>query len=198
MAGKIDRSAPLRPCDTVRRVISGRLVCAVAMVGSVAVTGCGSGTSSSSTSRVEFKTGLASSQREFRRLGTDIARDITGAGSKTDAQLAKEFGGLATRAGQQAAQLAALTAPARYTRRMSSLVAGFHAIKADLSKISTAATDHDASSARTATRSLLIDAAKIKTADTSLSKDLGLPPVQGASSTSSSSSVSSTSTTGGG
>ncbi len=158
----------------------------------MAIAGCGSGKSSSSTSQVDFKTGLATTQQAFRKLGTDIAKDITGAGTKTDTQLAKEFGGLATRAGQQATQLAALKAPARYTQRMTNLVAGFHAIKIDLAKISTAATQHDATSAETATRSLLVDAAKIKTADTSLSKDLGLPPAGGASSSSSSSSTTST------
>lgn len=168
----------------------------MAMTATIAVAGCGSGTSSSA-SQVDFKTGFATSQKDFRKLGTDIAKDITGAGSRTDAQLATEFGGLATRADQQAGGLAALKAPPKYTKRMSSLVAGFHAIKADLSKISTAATHHDAKRAEAATRSLLTDAAKIKTADTSLSKALGLPPVQAVSSASTSSSAAKTSTTGG-
>jgi hypothetical protein len=172
-------------------------VCALAMTVAVAVAGCGSGKSSSSASQVDFKAGFATSQKAFRKLGTDIAKDITGAGAKTDAVLAKEFDGLATRAEQQARQLAALKAPAKYTQRMTSLVAGFHAIKADLSKIATAATNHDASSAEAATRALLADAAKIKTADVSLSKALGLPPVQGARSGSRSSSASATNTTGG-
>ena len=70
--------------------------------------GCGSNSSSSSSaSRAEFKAGFATSQREFRKLGTTLAKDITRAGSRTDAQLAKEFGALATRARQQAADLAA-------------------------------------------------------------------------------------------
>lgn len=167
------------------------------MTAAVAVAGCGSGKSSSSSSQVDFQTGFGASQTAFRTLGTDIAKDITGAGSRTDAQLAKEFKGLATRADQQASRLAALKVPAKYSKRVTSLVAGFRAIKTDLSKISTAATNHDASNAEAATRSLLTDAAKIKTADTSLSKDLGLPPVQAVSSTSTSSSASETTTTGG-
>ena len=171
------------------------------MAAAVIVAGCGSGKSSSSTSQVAFKAGFATSQKEFRKLGTDIARDITGAGAKTDADLAKEFTALATSAEHQSTQLAALQSPAKYRQRIASLVAGFHAMKADLAKIATAATDHDASSAEAATRSLLSDAAKIKTADVSLSKDLGLPGVQGASSTTSttstSSSVSATHTSGG-
>lgn len=180
------------------RVISGRLVCAAAMVLGLGLAGCGSGTSSSSsTSQVAFKAGFATSQKEFRKLGTELAKDITGAGVRTDAELAKEFSRLATRAGQQADQLAALHAPAKYAARVSALVAGFHGMKADLAKISTAATNHDASSAEAATRTLLTDAAKIKTADVSLSKALGLPAAGAASSSSASASASTTSTTSG-
>jgi hypothetical protein len=180
------------------RVISARLVCAAGLVVGLALAGCGSGKSSSTTtSQVAFKAGFATSQKEFRKLGTDLAKDITGAGARTDAELAKEFNRLATRASQQADQLAALHAPAKYATRVSSLVAGFHGMKADLSKISTAATNHDASSAEAATRQLLTDAAKIKTADVSLSKDLGLPQAGRASSSSASTSASTTTTTSG-
>ncbi|MFZ1995185.1 MAG: hypothetical protein WAU75_13810 [Solirubrobacteraceae bacterium] len=155
-------------------MISLRLVCAVTMTASVAVAGCGSGRSST-TSRVDFKTGFATSQNAFRQLVTDIAKDLTGAETKTDAELAKEFGVLGDRADRQASRLATLTPPARYATRVRAVVAGCHALKADLSKLSTAATHNDAPSARTAARALLTDAAKVKTADTSLSKALGLP-----------------------
>jgi hypothetical protein len=160
------------------RVISVRPVCALAVTASIAVAGCGSGKSSSSISRVDFKTGFAANHKEFSAFATAIAKDLTGAGSKTDAQLATEFDGLATRADQQASQLADLTPPSKYAKRMGTLVTGFHALKADLSTISTAATKHNAQSAETATRTLLTDAAKIKSADTSLSKDLGLVKAQ--------------------
>jgi hypothetical protein len=178
-------------------VISRRLVCALAMMASIAVGGCGSGKSSSSISGVDFKTGFATSQKDFRELVTKMVKDLTAAGSQTDAQLAKEFSGLAARADQEASQLTDLTAPSKYAKRMTSLVAGFHAMKTDLSKISTAATQHDAATAESATRALLTDAAKIKTADTSLSKQLGLPQTPKASSPSKRSSASGTHTTGG-
>jgi hypothetical protein len=55
------------------------------------------------------------------------------------------------------------------------MVAGFHAVKGDLSKISTAAVHHDAASGEAATRTLLSDAATVKIADVALSKALGLP-----------------------
>ena len=173
------------------------------MTAAVAMAGCGSGKSSTSTSQVAFKTGFAGSQKDFRKLGTDIAKDITGAGARTDAQLSREFTALAARAKQQASQLSDLKVPAKYSQRVASLVAGFRGLEADLSKISTAATNHDASSAEAATRALLTHAAKIKTADVSLSKALGLPGVSSASSgsasasSSASGSSSSTGTTGG-
>jgi hypothetical protein len=159
----------------------------VALAAGIALAGCGSSGKSSTTSQASFKTGLATSQQDFRKLGTDIAKDITGAGNKTDAAIAREFGNLATRAGQQADQLAALHVPARYHRQVASLVSGFHAVKADLANIATAATHHNASNAQAATRELLRDAATIKTADNALSKSLGLP-APGASRTSTSSS----------
>ena len=144
------------------------------MAAPLAVAGCGSGKSSSSTSRVDFKTGFASSHKDLGVLAAAIANDIKGAGSKSDKQLAKEFGALATRADQEATRLSGLTVPAKYSKRVTTLVAGFHSVNADLTKIATAATKHDAASAQTAARAVLIDAAKVKTTDTSLSKDLGL------------------------
>jgi hypothetical protein len=199
MGGKIERA-----CDSVRAVINRRVLCAVAMTASVTAAGCGGSSGKASTaSHVDFKTGFVASQQDFRTLGTEIAKDITGAGTKSDAQLGKEFSALSTRAGQQATQLAALRPTAKYKSQMTTLVGGFHSLRGDLSKISTAATDHDAPAAQTATRSMLADAAKIKTADTVLSKALGLPPTQVASSksksssTSKSSSASSTSSGGG-
>jgi hypothetical protein len=62
----------------VARVINRKFVCAVTMTASVAAAGCGSGKSSSSSTRhVDFKTGFATSQKDFRKLGTDIAKYIT-------------------------------------------------------------------------------------------------------------------------
>jgi hypothetical protein len=158
----------------LRRVIKPRLASALVLAG-IAAAGCGSSHTSTTTSQVSFKTGFATSQKEFRQLGTDIAKDITGAGNKTDAALAAEFGTLTKRADQQATQLAALHVPAKLKQQVARMVAGFHAVKGDLSKISTAAVHHDAASAETATRALLAHAATVKTADVALSKALGLP-----------------------
>jgi hypothetical protein len=170
----------------LRRVINRTLACAAVLAG-IAAAGCGSSHTSTTTSQVSFKNGFATSQTEFRRLGTDIAKDITGAGNKTDAALATEFDELATRADQQAAQLNSLHIPARYKTRVAKMVTGFHAVKDDLSNISTAAKNHNASNAEAATRSLLTDAATVKTADVTLSKALGLPAPSAAKSSTTSS-----------
>jgi hypothetical protein len=178
MAAKIDRFAVAdsdRPVRYRAPVPKAKLTCAAALTVGLAAAGCGSGGHSSTASQTSFKSGFAVSQRIFRSFGTDIARDITGAGNKTDAQLATEFRALADRAGQQATQLAALQPPAKYKRLIATLVAGFHATKADLSLIATAATHNDAASAAGATRTLLRDAARIKAVDVSLSRALGLP-----------------------
>lgn len=164
-----------------------RSACALAVAAGIAVAGCGSGGQTSTSSHASFKSGFATIQRNFRQLGTDIAKDITGAGKKTDAAIADEFSKLATRANQQAAQLDALNAPPPYRNQVAKMFTGFHAIKNDLSDIATAATNHNASNAEAATRELLRDAATIKSADDALSKSLGLP-APGASSTSTSSS----------
>ena len=111
-----------------------------ALAAGMVAAGCGSSSKSSTTSQVSFKSGFATSQQDFRTLGTDIAKDITGAGNKTDAAIAAEFGKLATRASQQADQLAALHVPARYEKQVARMVSGFHAVKGDLTNIATAAT----------------------------------------------------------
>jgi hypothetical protein len=158
----------------LRRVINRRLACAVVLAG-IAAAGCGSSHTSTTTSQVSFRSGFATSAREFRQLGTDIAKDITGAGNKTDAALVTEFDNLATRADQQAAQLESLHIPARYKTQVAKMVTGFHAVKNDLSNISTAAKNHNVSNAEAATRELLHDAVTIKSADVALSTALGLP-----------------------
>jgi hypothetical protein len=149
-----------------------RTLAGVVATAALAVTACGG---SGGVSLAAFKTGFATSQKQFRQLGATLASDITGARAKTDAALASEFATLASRARRQAADLAKLKAPAPYDRGIKSLVAGFHSLAADLTQISTAATKHDAKTAAAAAKNLFTDATKIKSADAGLSKALGLP-----------------------
>jgi hypothetical protein len=153
------------------RQLINRMLAGVVVTAAVALTGCGG---SGGVSRAAFKAGFATSQKQFRQLGTTLASDITGARAKTDAALASEFATLAARARRQAADLAKLKAPAQYDGRINGLVAGFHSLAADLTQISDAATKHDAKTAAAAVKTLFTDATKIKAADAGLSKSLGL------------------------
>ncbi|HET9102734.1 MAG TPA: hypothetical protein VFN55_05220 [Solirubrobacteraceae bacterium] len=148
-----------------------RGILAAAAVCVLALAGCGG---SSEPSLSAFKTGFVSEKTAFRKLGLDLQQEITGAKSKTDAQLATEINALAVRASNQADGLAKLNPPAKFKAQLSKLVAGFRSVSTDLRSIATAAVKHDAASARTATMTLLTDAAKVKSADDAITQGLGL------------------------
>jgi hypothetical protein len=148
------------------------MLISAATVAALALAGCGG---SSGPSPSTFKSGYSADKSQFRKLGSDLGSAITGAAKKTDDQLATELGALGTRAKQQAAQLSKLKPPSKFKTELSSLVSGLNAVAADLTNISTAAAKHDATTAESATKTLVGDAAKVKTADTSLTKALGLP-----------------------
>ena len=134
--------------------------------------GCGG---NSAPSLSAFKSGFAANKKSFHSLGLDLQKAIATAQSKTDTQLAAEIGALATRARQQATSLGKLNPPSRYKADLAKLTAGFKAVAADLGQIATAATRHDAATARTATLSLIRDAATVKSGDTGISAGLHLP-----------------------
>lgn len=143
-----------------------------ATVLALALAGCGG---SGGPSLSAFKSGFSADRTRFRQLGLDLEHAIAGAQSKTDAQLAGEIGALSKRAKQQASQLSRLQAPSKYQGELQKLVSALDAVGADLGHISTAATDHNVAAARSATRTLLSDAAKVKAADDGLSAGLRLP-----------------------
>ncbi len=152
-----------------------RAMAMAAVIGALALAGCGGSSKPSQPSLSAFKSGFATEKAAFRQLGLDLQKAITGAQAKTDAQLATEIGGLAARSSAQAARLAALRAPDKFKSSLTSLVSGFKAVSADLGSIAAAAVKHDAATAKTATKTLLADSAKVKTADDTISKGLGLP-----------------------
>jgi hypothetical protein len=148
------------------------MLISAATAAGLALAGCGG---SSGPSLSTFKSGYSADKTQFRKLGTDLGSEITGAKQKTDAELATELGALAARAKQQASQLSKLNPPSKYKTELSSLVTGFNAVGSDLTVIAAAAAKHDAATAGSTTKTLLRDAATVKTADTSLTKALGLP-----------------------
>ncbi|MGA2013788.1 MAG: hypothetical protein ABSH51_25105 [Solirubrobacteraceae bacterium] len=132
-------------------------------------------TSAATATPAAFKASFAVVQKQFRRLGSTLGYDVLHAGKKSDAQITAEFGALAAGALAQSQHLAALGTPAAYRPEIATLVSGFDGVARDLAKISEAGIDHSATAAETATRRLLLDAAKIKQADNAISKSLGLP-----------------------
>ncbi len=138
----------------------------------LALSGCGG---SSQPSLSKFKTDFKSDKASFRQLGLDLQRAITGAQAKTDAQLAIQISSLAARASAEASSIAKLNPPDKYKTETHKLSAGFNAVAADLRSISAAAVKHDATTAKQATTALLGDAAKVKAADDTITKGLGLP-----------------------
>jgi len=121
-----------------------------------------------------FKSAYAAEKVKFRQLGSDLAKAVEGARSKSNAQLATEFQALSVRAAQQAARLANLHPPAKYMNDLAQLTTSFAAVAADLTAIASAATNGDPPAAKAATEKLVQDAARVKAHDTALTKSLGL------------------------
>ncbi len=144
------------------------------VLAALALAGCG-GSGSSEPSLSSFKSGFVAEKGSFRQLGLDLQKAITGARAKTDAQLATEIDSLAARSSSQATRLSMLKPPAKFKADLTTLTAGFRSVSTDLRSIAAAAVKHDAATARTATETLLTDAAKVKTADTAITRGLGLP-----------------------
>jgi hypothetical protein len=134
--------------------------------------GCGS---SAAPSLSSFKHGFAASKAKFAKLGSDLGTTIEKAGAKTDVQLAAELDRLAARAKTQAAALRKLDPPAKFKSELTQLSSGLDSVSTDLRSIAGAANAHNATQAKSATKTLLGDATKVKAADTALTKQLGLP-----------------------
>jgi hypothetical protein len=142
----------------------------------LALAGCGGSSGGGGPSLSKFKSGFAADKIQFRKLGLDLQGAITGAGSKTDAELASELGTLSGRARQQAGQLAELAPPANYRTGLNRLVSDFHSISSDLGTMSVAASKHEVAAAKAATKTLLRDAVKLKSSDAALTSALHLAP----------------------
>jgi hypothetical protein len=109
------------------------------------------------------------------KIGVDIASAVNGADKETDAQLAKQFQGLAIRASAASIKVGKLKgatgANLTFQRNLQlALVKG----ASDLAAIYAAAVTHSASRAKTATIKLYKDSVPIKSFRVSLAKSLGI------------------------
>jgi hypothetical protein len=131
--------------------------------------------SAPASSPADFKRAFAAQKVIFTKLGSDLAKSVEGAGSKSNSALAVEFESLSSRAAQQAVRLAKLDPPAKYLSDLAGLTSGFASVAADLTAISTAAAAGNPPAAKAATTKLLRDAATVKAHDNSLTASLGIP-----------------------
>ncbi|MEA2191147.1 MAG: hypothetical protein QOI73_1268 [Solirubrobacteraceae bacterium] len=133
--------------------------------------GCGGGDDKNKDT-AKFDSGAKAATTETTKIGTDIGTAIQTASKQTDAELAATFTDLASRARGVVADLNALDPPAASRAKVNALVSALGTGAQDLDAIGTAARGHDASSARSATQTLVGDSPPIKAAKDALDADL--------------------------
>lgn len=120
-----------------------------------------------------FKTGAKTATAATTKIGEDLGTAIQGADKETDAALAATFTSLATRARSVVADLNALDTPQESRAEVTALVGALTTGAQDIDAIATAARAHDASSARSATETLVRDSPAIKAAREALEAEIG-------------------------
>jgi hypothetical protein len=138
------------------------------------VAACGSSGSSGPTES-SLKTAFAANKVVLTALGNDVSAGVTHARGQTDLALASQFSALSTRATAEVAALKALKAPTKFNAPLTALEDAVSKAGDDLHSIAAAANAHDATSAKTATESLILDSRVAKSTDNALSAQLGLP-----------------------
>lgn len=122
-----------------------------------------------------FKQRFAPVNTAIRADGNSVGAELQSAAKQTDAQLAVAFANLATRTANLTKRLSALAAPASYATAKRKLTLALLAGAKDLLAIAKAAQAHDANAARTSTKRLVVDSAKIRSTRVALAGKLGLP-----------------------
>ena len=153
-----------------------RLLPLAALAAAVLIAGCGASikhvktvtTPSGSTARAAY----APVQTQIESLGTDIGSAVDGAPKQTDAALATQFTGLATRARTEIAAIDGLGVPTQAPAARTALRDALEKGTGDLQDIATASRAHDATAARTAAGKLVADSEVIRTARAAFEQSL--------------------------
>lgn len=171
-----------------------RVLPAVALV-ALAFAGCGGDSKkdddaadaakAKATAQAVFKKGAKAATTETTKIGDDLGTAIQGADKQTDAALAADFTSLASRARGVVGDLNALETPQESRAEVTALVGALTTGAQDLDAIATAARAHDASSARSATQTLVQDSPAIKSAKEALEAEIGAGPGTGTTTTAS-------------
>lgn len=137
--------------------------------------GCGGSSSSSGSSESTYKKEFSAQKQQFQQLGRDMVTALRSAPGQSDATLAVRFAGLSSRATSTADAIRKLKPPSKFQSANSQLASAFDAVAGDLKAVSAAATQHSASAAQNASRSLVQHAAQVKQVDRQITGQLGLP-----------------------
>lgn len=156
---------------TVARAHPRRSLLIVTVI-AVLVAGCGGDNDATKKKDADFKEDATAAATQTSQLGKDLGSAIEGAGSTTDAQLAKTFSDLTSRARAVVAKLRALEPPDKARQKVDDLAAALSTGAKDLAAIATAVRSSDAAGARTATQTLVSDSPAIKTANDALKAEL--------------------------
>ena len=146
-----------------------------ALVGALAalalgLAGCGGDDGASAE---DFKRDFAQVNDQILAIGDDIGNGISSARGETDAELAREFAGLAKRARAAKTRLDGLEPPEDLEDERDRLSAALERGAADLTDIAAAARTHDAKAARSATQRLVRDSPPIRNARRALARKTG-------------------------
>ncbi len=110
---------------------------------------------------------------ELLDVGRDLSTALEGVESKSDAALAKQFGGLATRLEDVSKQIAALDTPADLKDESKALTEQLDTTTGDVEDIAKAAQENDAEAAAAATVQLSSDAQEVNKAQNKLARATG-------------------------
>ena len=158
-----------------------RRVLPIASLVALALAGCGDdgakdddAAKAKAAATAAFTTGAKAATAETTKIGNDLGTAIQGASKESDAALAATFTSLAGRARDVVADLNALETPQASRAELTALVGALTTGAQDLDAIATAARAHDASSARSATQTLVQDSPAIKSAKEALEAEIGV------------------------
>lgn len=153
----------------------GRLACAAAGL-MLVLGGCASSSAAPSNSVSGFRSSLAAATPQLRALRDDLDSELLSARGLTSSQLAQRSYTLATAAQHNLNTVSSLLAPTRYNTRLRALRSSLGALVYDLSDVSTAAGNRNASALAEALKTVRTDAVSMSGIDATLSRALGLSP----------------------
>jgi hypothetical protein len=138
--------------------------------------GCGGGDEDNKPDDAKFKTAALVTTNQISQIGQDLGATLRRARRSSDAALAKQFSGLASRTRASVAKLKALHPPDSARQEVAALTAALSTGADDLAAITSAVRTSDAKAAGAATKTLVGDhSPPIKKANDALKAELRRP-----------------------